>query len=190
MFEGVRNGAIVVAHPDDEALWCGGLMARYPARWTVICCSIPRSDPIRAWKLFDACAALGATARLLPFEEAEARHPLTHLAALPPLTGYDCIVTHNQVGEYGHVQHVGVHRFLADRDAPEKIVTIGYGDVSSGEGGCIALDASEMARKLDALRCYDHAAPSDGGKPKWRALLDRYAPMFDLSVETYERLRS
>jgi LmbE family N-acetylglucosaminyl deacetylase len=190
VFDGVRNGVIVVAHPDDETMWCGGLMARYPGRWTVICCSIPRMDPIRAYKFFAACESLGAKARLLPFKEAEPDRPLTHLAALDPLTEFDCIVTHNAVGEYGHVQHVGLHRFIADRSPPEGgLVMIGYGEAASSDAERIVLSESEMARKLIALRCYDHISPSDG-KPKWRALLDRYGSMFDLSIETYEGYRA
>jgi LmbE family N-acetylglucosaminyl deacetylase len=187
VFACVRNGAIVIAHPDDEVLWCGGLMIRYPSRWTVICCSIPRADPIRAYKFFAACDVLGAKGRLLPFEEAESHKPLPHLGALD-LDAFDCIVTHNEFGEYGHVQHQRLHHAIMDR-WPGKTVTIGYGEAASDHATCIALTESEMVRKLAALRCYDHVSPNDG-KPKWQALLDRYGSQFDLSVETYERFRT
>lgn len=187
IFGAVRNGAIVVAHPDDETLWCGGLMLRHPSCWTVICCSIPKTDPIRAWKFFSACDDLGAKPRLMPFGESDARLPLDHLDDLD-LSSFDCVVTHNAIGEYGHVHHIQIHRFIAER-WPDKTVTIGYGEAGSDRATRIALSEGEMARKLIALRCYDHISPSDG-KPKWRALLDRYGAQFDLSVETYERHRA
>lgn len=187
MFESVRNGAIVVAHPDDETLWCGGLMVRYPSRWTVICCSIPRTDPIRAYKFFAACEAFGAKARLLPFTESDPKAGLGNLDDLS-LGSFDCVVTHNEVGEYGHQHHVDVHRSIRGR-WPGRMVTIGYGDASGPDAERIALSPSETAHKMTALRCYDHTSPSDG-KPKWRALIDRYGAMFDLSIETYERHRA
>lgn len=184
MFSGVRNGAIVVAHPDDESLWCGGLMARFPARWTAICCSIPRRDPIRAWKFFDACAVLGASARLLPFVEPDPGSWISAVQSVD-LSGYDTIVTHNSVGEYGHLHHVQVHQHIAQH-WPRKMVTIGYGQPGTYR---IELTGPEMQRKFDAIRCYNHVSPSDG-KPKWEALFERYGTMFDLSVETYDFYRT
>lgn len=194
MFDTVRAGAIVVAHPDDETLWCGGLMLRYPGRWTVICCSIPRADPIRAWKFFDACAVLGARARLLPFVEARADEPLGHLEALE-LDGYDCIVTHNETGEYGHRHHRDVHAHVLAR-APERAVAIGYraparpvANDRSAATCVLRLSTPDFWRKREALARYDHVSPHDSGRAKSDALLDRYGSMFDLSTETYERIR-
>src|SRR6185369_9909067 len=95
---------LVVAHPDDESLFFGGLLASEPGDWTVISCSIPRTDPIRAWKFFDACEVLGAKPRLLPFSETE-----FNISALE-LSSFDQIVTHNSAGEYGHPQHLQLNR--------------------------------------------------------------------------------
>lgn len=185
IFEDVRSGAIVVAHPDDETIWCGGLMARYLFRWTVICCSIPRTDPIRAYKFFEACESLGAKARLLPFVEPEPRLRLGNLDHLD-LSEFDVVVTHNVVGEYGHRHHVDVHEHVTEQ-WPDKTWTIGYG-MPTGSA-VLDLTDNEMLRKREALRCYDHVSPTDG-QPKWQALLARYGSMFDLSVETYERHRT
>lgn len=180
MFESVTNGVVVVAHPDDESLWCGGLLARYPARWTIICCSIPRIDPVRAWKFFDACNVLMARPRLLPFVETGPHEPMKSLDHLD-LAEHDLIVTHNAQGEYGHQHHIDVHRHIAAR-WPDRMVTIGYGEPRPKR--LIALTEAEAKIKRAALRCYDHVSPTDG-RPKWQALLDRYGAMFDLSVETY-----
>lgn len=181
MFDRVRNGVIVVAHCDDEVMWCGGLMARHRHIWTVISCSIPRTDPIRAYKFFAACETLGAKPRLLPFTESAPAERCPAIDLLD-LSAFDCVVTHNSVGEYGHAHHLALHHHIAER-WPDKTVTIGYG---IGGAHRIELSAAEMERKLTAIRCYDHVSPSDG-KPKWQALIDRYGTMFDLGVETYDR---
>lgn len=174
--------ALVVAHPDDESLFFGGLLAAEPGDWTIICCSIPRTDPIRAWKFFDACAVLGASPRLLPFIEAGPKEPLQN-AEMIDLSSFEQIVTHNMVGEYGHPHHVQLNRLLTARYG-EKVVTGGYG---KGPGARrIALSHSQIETKMTALRCYDHTSPSDN-KPKWQALIDRYGSQFDLGVETYDR---
>lgn len=176
--------AVVVAHPDDESLFFGGLVIAEPGDdWTVICCSIPRLDPIRAWKFFDACAVLGASGLLLPFVESEPHKPLGHLDALD-LSRFDEVVTHNEHGEYGHAHHVELHRFVAQR-CPGRTLVNGYGRTTQGRLR-YALDAGSYERKLAAIHCYNHISPSDG-QPKGSALLARYGSMFNLSVETYDR---
>lgn len=182
--EYVRNGVVVVAHPDDESLWCGGLLARFPCFWTVICCSIPRADPIRAFKFFDACGVLRAEGRLLPFVEPNPTEEMTKLDMLD-LGGYDAVVTHNAVGEYGNRQHIDVHRYVTAR-YPNKTWTIGYGDSEGSER--ITLSDLEKIGKHNAIASYNHTSPFDG-KPKWRALLARYGKRFDLGVETYAKFR-
>lgn len=182
---GARRAALVVAHPDDETLWCGGLLQRLPLDWTVIACSIPRRDPERAWKFFDACRDLGAAGRLLPFEETPAVENLRGLPLLA-LAGYDLVATHGAAGEYGHPHHRQVHHAVK-ATVPARLLTIGW---RPDGAGCLRIDLTpaEAARKLAALRRYDHMAPSDGGKPKWQALVDRYVGRggLDLGIETYD----
>lgn len=181
MFGERQSIAVVVAHCDDESLWAGGLLSRFGERCTVIACSIPRSDPVRAWKFFAACDVFGAKARLLPFTETDAARPLNSLEALD-LDAFDCIVTHGAAGEYGHQQHRSLSAFVRGR-WPDK--TWGFGWRPDGRGA-LALYATrdEQERRLAALKCYDHVSPHDGGKPKWKALLDCYP--VDLRVETHD----
>ncbi len=177
----VRNGVLVVAHPDDETLWCGGLLLRYHTNFQVICCSIPRRDPIRAWKFYDACHRLAIRrARILPVIEPDASSNFDHLSMLD-LSEFDCIVTHNAVGEYGHKQHVSVHEYVRSRWA-DRMISIGYG-LPPGETK-VVLTAEESRRKQLALQCYDHTSSSDR-KPKWEALLQRYGTQYDLNTEYY-----
>lgn len=180
MLGAVRNGVVVVAHPDDEVMWAGGLLARYGDRFTVICCSIPARDPVRAWKFFDACEVLGAKARLLPFQE-QPPAPLAHLDLLD-LSGFDLIVTHNEAGEYGNPHHSQINRHIMAR-WPDKTATFGW---PSGGDTVLNLTEAEQEKRMAALRCYDHVSPSDG-RPKWEALLARYR--LDLTVETFNQPR-
>jgi hypothetical protein len=174
--------ALVVAHPDDEALWFGGLLIAEPGDWTIICCSIPRADPVRAWKFFDACAVLGAKPKLIPYIEALPNDALENLD-LVNVDDFDEIVTHNSVGEYGHRHHVQLNRFFALK-CPAKMVTGCYGKSNGAKS--IVLNEHQLGMKLAALRCYNHISPNDS-EPKWKALLGRYGVQFDLGVETYDR---
>jgi LmbE family N-acetylglucosaminyl deacetylase len=154
---------MVVAHPDDETLWGGGLILRYPGHWTVIACSTPMADPVRAAKFLEATRRLGATGIVSPFME-------TFSSILPfdyDLSGYDVIVTHGAAGEYGHPHHVQVHREVTSR-ARCRVLTFGGDDA-------LLLTAAERAGKLHALKAYDHILPYDGmPMAKWEALLARY----------------
>jgi hypothetical protein len=176
---GARRGCAIFAHPDDESLWCGGLIGSSGLDWTVVCCSIPEKDPIRAYKFFEACEALGAKGRLLPFGE---KSGLLRIEEVN-LTGFDLVLTHGPAGEYGHPQHIELHDRLF-RFCPVPLRTIGY---RKGGLGRFAYPLDNVAKhtKLEALKKYDHVSPSDK-KPKWKALLDYYGQKFDLWTETYD----
>jgi LmbE family N-acetylglucosaminyl deacetylase len=175
-----EHGVVVVAHPDDESLWFGGLLLTAPPQWTVVCCTVPRRDPVRADKFTEACRLLGvAKSFVLPFSEVEPiRFDQLNIG------GFDIIVTHGRAGEYGHRQHQELHQFIAGT-WPHKTICSAYGDKPTFT---LELSDSQYERKLAALRAYDHCSPTDYGKPKWRALLDVYDGKFDLRREPYRRV--
>ncbi len=178
---------VVVAHPDDEVLWAGGLIAHYPQKqWTVICCSIPRRDPIRAYKFFDACEVLGVKARVLPFIEPEPSEPLTSVGSIE-FAPYSCVVTHNEWGEYGHRQHQSVYAYVK-RSVKLPMVTFGYR--TGGKGNAtLQLTRDELTKKIEALKKYNHITPYEGNNvPKWQALTHRYFEVekIDPAQESYD----
>lgn len=156
--------AIVVAHPDDETIWAGGLAARL--KCDIVCCSIPKRDPVRALKFYDACEQLKCRGVVLPAQE-NPPYPLD--LSLLDLEKYDHIFTHNEVGEYGHAHHIQLHKHICEKYSHKKKSYFGFG----WKGDNIRLTGDEILAKTAALKCYDHDNGIDG-KPKWAALIDRY----------------
>ena len=172
--------ACVVAHPDDEVLWAGGLLQT--GNWTVICCSVPRTDPIRAYKFFECCDVLGVKGRLLPFSEGGPSIEFPHLVALEDLSEFDGVLTHNETGEYGHLHHRQVHRYVKD-NFKGPIATFGFG---RGEH-FIKLTEEELNIKVDAIQKYNHLLPYEGHvMEKYKALIHRYMQDQDFGVESFD----
>ena len=166
---------MVVAHPDDESLWAGGLLARYPGKWLVICCTIPARDSERIDCFMRACETLDAKPHLLEHPERGGRIPLDKLN----LSDRDLVVTHGPNGEYGHPQHRECFEVLSKR---YPLVHFAYGDTPAFT---LELTDFEWERKLAALRRYNNYSSADNGKVKWQALLDYYGTRYDLRREPY-----
>ena len=176
---------MVVAHPDDETLWGAGIMLRYAERrrWTVICCSVPVLDPIRAEKFADACVVLGAQPVLIPMPETEIVHALSHI----DLSGFDCVVTHNAHGEFGHPHHRLVHYAVVVM-APQ-MPKVFFGARRGGHGRVrLRLNKLEHTAKRDALQRYNHRVEIRGETTtRWRSILAaRQKHGYKLNVESYD----
>lgn len=174
---------MVVAHPDDETLWGGGLAIKADVQ-AIICCSIPRMDPVRAWLFHKACAYLGTAGFIWPFIES----PPTHdLMSLPDLSDFDwatSFITHGADGEYGHRHHKQVHQHVLDEANGVPVATF----ARQGQY-VLALDEEQEEQKMNALKCYNHVMPYMGYRiHKWQALLHRYCDVegFDFGIEHYD----
>lgn len=161
-----KKVVMIVAHPDDEVLWAGGLPIRYPEfNWTIIACSIPTVDPIRAWQFFDVCEALGARGRLLPVKEDQRMA----LGWIEEVLVTDHIVSHGAKGEYGHPMHIEVHNWAKEVCTRKNIpmTTFGYGE---GEH-VLELSGLEADKKMAALRRYSFLRNLKGKTVQaWEAL--------------------
>lgn len=149
---------------------------------TVICCSIPRRDPIRVTQFHKAAGILGAhESRVLPGQDNGAKQPLD-LSALN-LSCFDYVLTHNEKGEYGNPHHVQVHKHIVENFRGPKYF-FGYGIEQPDK--IIRLDETQSAVKLAALQCYSFATAIDK-MPKWQALINRYfqGKQENLMKETY-----
>jgi len=106
------NCAVIVAHPDDETLWAGGLMLMHPkVKWTVVTLC-RKSDPDRAQKFFKALEKLSAEGFMADLDDGPEQTPLDSnqvqktIELLLPSNRFDLIITHNPSGEYTrHLRH-------------------------------------------------------------------------------------
>ena len=104
--------AVIVAHPDDETLWAGGMILMNPGcNWTIICLS-RKNDTDRAPKFFEALTLYGATGAMGNLDDGPEQKPLpqkeieTAIQGLLPPIHYDLIMTHSPAGEYTrHKRH-------------------------------------------------------------------------------------
>ena len=101
-----KNCMLIVAHPDDETLWAGGIVLTNPeANWEII--SLCRkSDTDRNPKFFRALKELNAIGDIGDLDDGveqiplESSHVKQVILSLLKKKEYDLIITHSIKGEY------------------------------------------------------------------------------------------
>jgi LmbE family N-acetylglucosaminyl deacetylase len=115
--EGPLRVAVVVAHPDDEILWAGGLLLSRP-QWSLAIVTLCRGkDPDRAPRFQRVLACLKAEGAMGDLDDGPEQVPLAPEAvqaailALLPAGPFDLLITHAPDGEYTwHRRHLEVAR--------------------------------------------------------------------------------
>jgi len=132
--------AVIVAHPDDETLWAGGLMLMHPGvKWTVVTLC-RKSDPDRAPKFFKALERLRAGGFMADLDDGPEQRPLDNgevqktIIELLPSKRFDLIITHSTAGEYTrHLRHEETAKAVlalwnSDRLFADELWTFAYED--------------------------------------------------------------
>lgn len=110
---------VIVAHPDDETLWCGKTIAEHPG--TSVLCLTNRRDRPRRRAFYSALKELGAVGVILdipdrrsePASDADERRLHSTVSyILEPLRSMT-IFTHGPEGEYGHPLHRRVSEIVS-----------------------------------------------------------------------------
>ncbi len=104
--------AVIVAHPDDETLWAGGLILMHPdVDWTIVTIC-RKSDTDRAPKFFRVLEKLNAEGFMADLDDGPEQTPLDQtelhetIMKLLPSDKFDLIITHSPSGEYTrHLRH-------------------------------------------------------------------------------------
>jgi len=115
------NCAIIVAHPDDEMLWAGGVMLLHSeSRWTVMALC-RKSDPDRSAKFDRVMEHLGAKGIMGDLDDSPEQRPLAEkdikktILSLLPLDRFDLVITHSRWGEYTrHLRHEETSRAVTN----------------------------------------------------------------------------
>jgi LmbE family N-acetylglucosaminyl deacetylase len=112
-----KSVAIIVAHPDDEVLWVGGIMLSHPSWRYFTVCLCRGSDKERAPKFYESLKILKSEGIMGDLEDGPEQNPLEEkevertITQLLPNTHFDLVITHNPCGEYTrHIRHEEVSK--------------------------------------------------------------------------------
>ena len=107
-----KTVAVIVAHPDDETLWCGGLILLHPDHHWHIISLCRKSDPDRAPKFYKVLGILNANGSMGDLDDGPEQISLEDkvvrrtILELLPNQLYDLVITHDPAGEYTrHKRH-------------------------------------------------------------------------------------
>lgn len=125
-----KNILVIVAHPDDETLWCGGTILMHPLHYWFIASLSRKKDRDRRPKFERALAVYGAKGVMGNLDDGAEQRPLNKnvvkkaILNLLPEQKFDLVLTHSPTGEYTrHLRHEEIGRAVIELWNEQKIST-------------------------------------------------------------------
>ena len=157
--ESKKNNAVIVAHPDDETLWCGGEILIHPNDNWFVASLCRKNDIDRAPKFEKALSAYQACGKMGDLDDGPQQFPLNPDAVeaaildILPQKKYDLMITHSPFGEYTkHLRHEEVGRAVLSLWHKGKIDTNALWLFAYDDGNKTyyphAMEESDFCRKL------------------------------------------
>jgi LmbE family N-acetylglucosaminyl deacetylase len=138
----IKTVAVIVAHPDDETLWAGGIILSHPEWKFFILCLCRGSDTDRAPRFVKALKVLGAVGKIGDLDDGPEQKHLDEeeveqaILGLLPSKHFDLIISHNPSGEYTrNIRHEEVSKAViklwhTGKIAASELWTFAYEDGS------------------------------------------------------------
>jgi len=110
---------VIVAHPDDETIWMGGILLRNKNKWNTTIISLCRkNDKDRYIKFKKVCKILNAKSFMSNLED-EKLNKINIKEVIKRIKKYsdkkyDYIFTHGKNGEYKHPRHLDVNKAVIE----------------------------------------------------------------------------
>lgn len=101
-----KKVAIIVAHPDDEILWCGGTIINHPEWQCFVVCLCRKNDPDRAPRFYNVLKSIKANGIIGDLDDGPDQIPLAEdvvkraIQVLLPADDFGLVITHSPAGEY------------------------------------------------------------------------------------------
>ena len=145
LLEDNKKAIVIVAHPDDETIWAGGIIMKYPkVDWTIF--SLCRaSDKDRAPKFKKVCKFYGVKGIISDLDD-EHNYPMKRIIKEAKriilskinLANFNYVFTHGENGEYGHPRHLAVNLSVKQilkniENKPEAVFYFNYKKISKKE---------------------------------------------------------
>ncbi|TZF83868.1 PIG-L family deacetylase [Pedobacter sp. BS3] len=126
----LKTVAVIIAHPDDETLWAGGLLLSHPEWHKYIACLCRKNDADRAPRFQQVLKQLNAQGIMGNLDDGPEQVPLAEdvveqaILQLLPQRRFDLVISHNPNGEYTrHLRHEEISRAVIKLWHAGKIIT-------------------------------------------------------------------